>query len=70
MIYHVTECEAVKMTIDANNSTSPDRYGPWRVPETSSMYPNIGQHVSADRASDMRRTLFQYSPIKEIVISK
>lgn len=64
MIYHVTECEAVKMTIDANNSTSPDRYGPCRVPEISNMYPNIGQHVSAETASEMSRTLFQYSPIK------
>jgi hypothetical protein len=63
-IYHATECEAAKMIMDPNSSTSPDRYGPWRVPEISIMYPKIGQNASAETATDIRRTLFQNSPIK------
>jgi hypothetical protein len=60
-MYHGTECAAVNIVIEAKRSVSPNRYGTWRVPETSTKYPKVGLQISADPAMVMRRTLFQYS---------
>jgi hypothetical protein len=69
-MYQNTEYAAVNIAIEAKRSVRPNRYGTWRVPETSTKYPKMGLQTRADPAMVMRRALFQYSTEVYKVVSK